>query len=159
MEQISGAAWKETNIVDITELKPENYIELWRLINTEQFQFGEEHVNIASAVANIFVGQELFDLFESFLKELSMEKLALMKKNEEFLRALIQFEMHKNHFSEVYRLIKVNGPYGRKFGRHLFVYLFAEEEIAFLFSLRVWVQFFSPDVNDAMFRGSGNGIY
>ena len=97
----------EINFIDITKLKPENYINFWRLINTEQYQFGEEHVNIASSLANIFVGQDLFPLFEEFLREIDSEKLRLLKKDEQFLRALIKLKMHENSFSEVYSLIQV----------------------------------------------------
>ena len=97
----------EINFIDITKLTPENYIHFWRLINTEQYHFGEEHINIASALANIFVGQELFPLFGEFLLEINSEKLMLLKNDEQFLRALIKLYMHENRFSEVYSLIEV----------------------------------------------------
>ena len=97
----------EIDFIDFTKLTPQNYIHFWRLINTEQYQFSEEHVNIASALANIFVGQELFPLFEEFLREIDCEKLTLLKKDEQFLRALVKLKMHENSFSEVYSLLQV----------------------------------------------------
>ena len=108
MEPISYAGFSEFHITDITELSPENYIELWRNINSsDQYGFCEEHISIAGVFASIFVSQNLFEMFETFLQEVKPEVMALLKRNEHFLKAYIQLKMHRNSFEDVFHLLKV----------------------------------------------------
>ena len=107
MEPISESCSTELAITDVTEIKPENYINFWRNITSEQYNFGEEHVKIAGILASIFVSQDKFDLFETFLQEIDSEKMVLFKQNEQFVKAFIQLKMRRNSFKDVFDLLEV----------------------------------------------------
>ena len=108
MDRTSEYVNPDLSLFDVTELKPENYIDLWRSVTNAQYHFGEEQINIVSMLSHIFVGQEMFDLFEKCVQELDQEKLTKLKENEQFLRAFIQLKLHKKAFKDIFILIRVS---------------------------------------------------
>jgi hypothetical protein len=83
----------------------ENYIDLFqKFTNTGDFS----EVSLLGEVASALILNQLFDEFEKILSNIDVQKLLVLKKNENFLRATIAYYYEKKRYSQVLQLLEVS---------------------------------------------------